>query len=163
MPNQSASVHVSLARQCLTLNQPDGLSQSFAISSAANGAGSIDGSACTPLGLHQIKVKIGAGCPSGTVFVRRRATGEYYSDTLARQHPNRDWILTRVLWLQGLEPGCNRGPGIDSLRRFIYIHGTPEEARIGEPVSHGCIRMRNDDVVALFDQVKTGCVVNIQM
>lgn len=157
-----ASVDVSLAKQSLTLHDSAGVPHSFSVSTAANGAGSAHGSNCTPLGLHRVRLKIGADCPLGTVFVGRRPTGESYSEALAAQHPDRDWILTRILWLQGMEHGQNRGKGVDSLRRFIYIHGTPEESRIGEPVSHGCIRMCNNDVIDLFDRVQVGCIVSIQ-
>jgi len=155
-------IHVSLARQCLTLNHGDGTQKTYDVSTAANGAGSKDGSNCTPLGRHRIQVMIGMGCPPGTVFVGRRSTGERYSEELASKHPDRDWILTRVLWLQGLEPGKNRGEGIDSLRRFIYIHGTADEAHIGKPMSHGCIRMRNDEIVELSERVEIGDVVLIE-
>lgn len=162
MTKEAVVIHVSLARQRLTVDQTDGVQRNFDISTAANGAGSEDGSHCTPLGHHRIQAMIGGGCPLGTVFVGRRSTGERYSDELAALYPNRDWILTRILWLQGLEPGVNRGAGVDSLRRFIYIHGTGEEARIGEPVSHGCIRMRNSEIIELFDCVQIGDTVLIQ-
>ena len=161
MTDAAVAIEVSLARQRLTLRQADGSRRGFDVSTAANGAGSKDGSQCTPLGRHRIQAMIGVGCPPGTVFVGRRSTGERYSAELAEQFPDRDWILTRILWLQGLEPGVNRGAGIDSLRRFIYIHGTGDEARIGEPASHGCIRMRNDEIVELAECVQVGDIVSI--
>ena len=119
------------------------------------------GSLCTPLGKHIIRAKIGEGLPLNSVFVARRPTGEIYSDTLARSAPNRDWILTRILWLCGTEPGLNRFGDVDSMRRFIYIHGTPDTEPMGIPASHGCIRMRNIDVAELFDLTPVGTAVDI--
>ena len=118
-------------------------------------------SECTPRGRHIVRARIGAGLPIGTVFVGRRPTGEIYSEKLASQFPGRDWILTRILWLRGLEPGRNRFGEVDSMRRYIYIHGTPDDQPMGVPRSHGCIRMRNDDIVDLFDDVPAGAVVDI--
>lgn len=115
----------------------------------------------TPRGLHEIVAKFGEGAPRGAVFVSRQLTGEIYTLDLARARPDRDWILSRVLWLGGLEPGRNQGGGVDSQNRYIYIHGTAEEDRIGQPASHGCIRMRNDDVIELFDLVADGTRVEI--
>lgn len=119
------------------------------------------GSECTPTGLHHIRLKIGAGCPPGTVFVARRPSGEIWTPALARRCPERDWILSRILWLSGREPGHNRGGACDSLRRFIYIHGTPDDQPVGQPRSHGCIRMRNPDIIDLFDRVAVGDPVHI--
>jgi lipoprotein-anchoring transpeptidase ErfK/SrfK len=118
-------------------------------------------SECTPRGRHIVRARIGAGLPIGSVFVGRRPTGEIYSEELASQFPGRDWILTRILWLRGLEPGRNRFGEVDSMRRYIYIHGTPDDQPMGVPRSHGCIRMRNDDIVDLFDDVPAGAVVDI--
>jgi len=118
-------------------------------------------SGCTPRGLHRVRLKIGAGCPENSVFVARRPTGEIYSDQLAEAQPDRDWILTRILWLSGCEPGINLGGEVDTLRRFIYIHGTPEETLLGIPVSHGCVRMRNRDIIRLFDWARNGMPVEI--
>jgi lipoprotein-anchoring transpeptidase ErfK/SrfK len=112
--------------------------------------------------MHRVRIRIGDGCAVGAVFVGRRPTGEVYDASLARQHPKRDWILTRILWLTGLEPGRNRGGSVDTLRRYIYIHGCPDTEPMGEPCSHGCIRMRNADLIELFDQVSTGTVVEIR-
>ena len=109
-----------------------------------------------PRGWHRVRIKIGAGLPLDTVFVGRRPTGELYGPELAARQPERDWILTRLLWLTGLEPGRNRGGDCDTLRRFIYIHGCPDSAPMGVPLSHGCIRMRNRDLLALFEQVAAG-------
>jgi len=119
------------------------------------------GSLCTPLGKHIVRAKMGEGLPLNSVFVARRPTGEIYSDTLARSAPNRDWILTRILWLCGTEPGLNRFGDVDSMRRFIYIHGTPDAEPMGIPASHGCIRMRNIDVAELFDLTPVGTAVDI--
>lgn len=105
--------------------------------------------------------EVGAGCPLGTVFQRRRCTGEVFGPELAERFPERDWILTRILWLEGLQPGVNRGGDLDTLRRFVYIHGTSDVQRIGMPVSHGCIRMRNDEIIELFDLLTCGISVHI--
>ena len=133
----------------------------YRISSAKNGVGEQNGSYCTPRGRHIIRAKIGAGQPVNTVFVERRPTGEVYSAELARGMPNRDWILTRILWLSGCEPGRNRLGRVDTMRRAIYIHGSPDTAEMGKPGSHGCIRMRNQDIVELFDLVPIRTPVEI--
>ncbi|GIX26518.1 MAG: L,D-transpeptidase [Burkholderiales bacterium] len=119
------------------------------------------GSFKTPRGRHRIRAKIGAGQPVNTVFVGRRPTGEIFTPELAAQHPDRDWILTRILWLSGCEPGFNRLGEVDSMRRYIYIHGAPDTVPMGVPASHGCIRMRNVDVMDLFDRVPVGTPVEI--
>jgi lipoprotein-anchoring transpeptidase ErfK/SrfK len=123
--------------------------------------GERNGSFCTPRGRHVIRAKIGAGAPLNTVFVERRPTGEIYSSELAARHPGRDWILTRILWLSGCEPGVNRLGDVDTMRRFIYIHGSPDTAEMGKPGSIGCVRMHNRDLVELFDLVPAGTPVNI--
>jgi hypothetical protein len=133
----------------------------FPVSTARNGAGEAMGSGCTPRGLHRVRIKIGAGCPLNTVFVGRRPTGEIHSPELSAQAPERDWILTRIIWLAGCEPGFNRGGCVDTLRRFIYIHATPDSEPMGRPLSHGCIRMRNEDLLALFERVEVGMSVEI--
>lgn len=133
----------------------------YKISSAANGVGEVRGSYCTPRGLHVIRAKIGAGCAANTVFVGRRATGEIYSPELGACFPDRDWILTRILWLSGCEVGFNRLGDSDTMRRYIYIHGTPDTVQLGETGSHGCIRMGNSDLIELFDCVSTGTTVEI--
>lgn len=134
----------------------------YPVSTAAKGTGELYGSGCTPRGLHRIRVKIGGGLPSGAVFVGRRFTGEVYSPDLARSYPNRDWILSRILWLSGMEPGRNRFGACDTSRRYIYIHGCPDEIPLGIPLSHGCIRMRNEAVMRLFERVATGDRVFIE-
>lgn len=133
----------------------------YPISSAKNGVGEQNGSFCTPRGRHIIRAKIGADQPPNTVFVERRPTGETYGPALAAQYPGRDWILTRILWLSGTEPGRNRLGKVDTMRRAIYIHGSPDTAAMGKPGSHGCIRMRNEDIMELFDLVPRGTPVVI--
>ncbi len=136
--------------------------QFYAVSTAKNGAGETMGSECTPRGWHKIRAKIGDKQPLNSVFIGRRPTGEIYSSDLGRQFPERDWILTRILWLGGLEPGKNRYGNVDSTWRYIYIHGCPDELMNGEPGSHGCIRMNNEDVAELFDSVEPGLQVLIE-
>ncbi|MEP1213872.1 MAG: L,D-transpeptidase [Marinobacter sp.] len=156
-------IEIDLARQTLTLYPEDATSSiSYQISTALNGAGERQSSGCTPTGRHYVRAMVGDGEPLNTVFVARRPTGEVYSPELAGQFPERDWILSRILWLCGLESGKNRGAGVDSFRRFIYIHGTPDSEPMGVPRSHGCIRMRNTDVVDLYGRVKPGTPVFIQ-
>ena len=133
----------------------------YAVSSAANGAGEQNGSYRTPRGLHIVRAKIGGNMPENTVFVGRRPSGEMYTPQLAKESPRRDWILTRILWLRGCESGKNRGGEVDTMRRYIYIHGAPDSARMGAPGSIGCIRMRNRDIVELFERVPVGAPVNI--
>ncbi|SFW36955.1 L,D-transpeptidase [Nitrosovibrio sp. Nv17] len=134
----------------------------YRVSSARNGTGQVSGSFCTPLGRHVIRAKIGAGQPVNTVFVRRRPTGEIYTPALGEVFPGRDWILTRILWLSGCEPGFNRLGEVDTMRRFIYIHGSPDSVEMGRPGSIGCIRMRNGDLLELFDLVEAGTEVDIR-
>jgi lipoprotein-anchoring transpeptidase ErfK/SrfK len=131
------------------------------VSTAKNGAGERIDSECTPTGQHIIRACIGAGVPVNTVFVSRRPSGELYSPALRALYPQRDWILTRILWLGGLEPGKNRFGEVDTMRRYIYIHGAPDEDPMGVPSSHGCIKMRNSEVVVLFDLVVPGTRVLI--
>jgi lipoprotein-anchoring transpeptidase ErfK/SrfK len=136
--------------------------QTYSVSTARNGAGERNGSECTPRGEHRVRARIGAGCPVNTVFRGRRPTGEIYSPELRRRFPDRDWILTRILWLCGNEPGFNRLGEVDTMRRFIYIHGAPDDDPMGVPGSHGCVKMRNTDVLALFDLVPAGTPVTIR-
>jgi len=125
----------------------------YAVSTARNGAGEENGSFCTPRGRHLIRAKIGGGRVENTIFVRRRPTGEVYSREFAERFPGRDWILTRILWLSGCEPGRNRLGSVDTMRRYIYIHGSPDSTPMGIPGSIGCIRMRNAELIELFDLV----------
>jgi len=152
---------VVLRSQRLDLLEGDRVLASYPVSTAAKGAGEQEGSEQTPRGLHEIRAKIGAGAPLGAVFVGRRPTGEIWTPGKMRDEPARDWILNRILWLRGLERGRNRLGEVDSMRRFIYIHGTPHEAALGTPASHGCIRMRSADVIELFDLVEPGITVEI--
>lgn len=129
------------------------LLREYQVSTALAGVGEVSGSFQTPRGLHVVRAKIGNGLPENTVFVRRRPTGELWTPALSEQFPGRDWILTRILWLSGCQPGHNRLGCVDTMRRYIYIHGSPDTAEMGVPGSHGCIRMRNADIVELFDLV----------
>jgi predicted GNAT family N-acyltransferase len=133
----------------------------YQVSTALRGAGELRGSHCTPRGRHLIRAKIGAGAPDNTVFVRRRPTGEVWSPALAAAQPDRDWILTRILWLSGTQVGCNRRGEVDTMRRYIYLHGSPDTAPMGVPGSIGCVRMRNRDIVELFDRVPVYTPVDI--
>jgi L,D-transpeptidase YbiS len=133
----------------------------YQVSTGANGLGEENGSFCTPRGKHVIRAKIGAGLPVNTVFVKRRSTGEIYSPELGALYPERDWILTRILWLSGKEPGFNRFGSCDTMSRYIYIHGTPDSTELGKPGSRGCVRMRNAELVELFDAVKVGTQIEI--
>lgn len=155
-------IEISIPAQSLTLlDDTGGVKAQYAISTAANGVGCEKNSGCTPMGQHVIRAKIGAGAPLNTVFVGRRVTGEIWSPQLAAQYPERDWILTRILWLSGTEVGRNRLGNVDSMQRYIYIHGTPDTEPMGQPCSHGCVRMRNQDVMELFDLVDAGTPVVI--
>ncbi|MEE4251511.1 MAG: L,D-transpeptidase [Alcanivoracaceae bacterium] len=156
------SIHVSIADQSLRFTDDTGVEHCYPVSTALNGPGEQQGSGCTPRGSHRIRARIGAGLPVGAVLVGRRFTGEVWSAQLAEQFPQRDWILSRILWLCGNEPGRNRLGRVDSMRRFIYIHGTPDDQPMGVPRSHGCVRMRNADVIELFDLVTVGCPVLIE-
>lgn len=156
-------LYIDLKRQQVQLQtQHNGpvLAQ-YPISSGCNGPNQQAGSHGTPLGWHVIKARIGAGCALNSVFVGRRFTGEIYNAELAARFPQRDWILSRILWLGGLEPGMNRYGTVDTLRRYIYLHGTPDSEPMGIPASHGCIRLRNSDIVQLFEQVTVGTRVLI--
>jgi len=158
-----AYISISIAKQLLELRTADDeVVRGYPVSTAFNGPGEHSGSGCTPRGEHYIRARMGDGCPLNTVFRGRRPTGEVYSSELARAHPERDWILTRILWLCGREWGRNRGPGVDTFRRFIYIHGTPDTEPMGEALSHGCIRMRNTDIAELFERVQAGTRVVIE-
>lgn len=147
------NIEINIATQQLIVWQQQQEIARFTISSALKGVGEIQGSEQTPRGQHIIRAKIGANLPLNTVFKARRPTGEIYSAELAEKHPNRDWILTRIMWLSGCELGKNRLGQCDTMRRYIYIHGTPDKEPMGVPLSHGCIRMRNQDIVELFTLV----------
>lgn len=155
-------IEISIKQQVLTLyNDDGGVISRYVVSTAANGVGCEKDSGCTPEGAHIIRAKIGEGAAPNTVFVGRRATGEVCTSDLMKQYPDRDWILTRILWLSGKEIGKNRLGNVDTMQRYIYIHGSPDGTEMGKIGSHGCIRMRNADIVQLFDQVTVGTRVFI--
>ena len=154
---------VSIPEQTLTVfNAQNDVLAHYSISTAANGPGCKKDSGCTPIGKHIIRAKIGEGAPFGSVFVGRRPTGEIFNTALMTEFPNRDWILTRILWLSGAEIGVNRLGNVDTMRRYIYIHGTPDSNRMGVIGSHGCVRMRNTDIIELFEMVDVGVEVDLQ-
>lgn len=155
-------VRVYIADQTLDVIGPDRrLVKRYRVSTSGKGVGELNGTFRTPRGRHIIRARIGAGQPLNTVFVERRPTGEVYSPALAAATGRRDWILTRILWLSGCEPGFNRLGEVDTMRRCIYIHGSPDSVPMGKPGSMGCIRMRNLDVIDLFDRVSAGTVIEI--
>ncbi len=156
------SIRVNIKQQLLSLYKGADLMTSYRICSAKNGLGEQFGSECTPRGQHIIRAKIGANAPLGSVFVGRRLTGEVYQPELAKRHANRDWILSRILWLSGLEKGVNRLGSVDTMRRYIYIHGAPDEHLLPQPASHGCIRMFNQDIIELYNRVLIGTTVTIE-
>jgi L,D-transpeptidase YbiS len=158
----SAFIRIDIASQRLALTEDGKVSREYPVSTGANGHGCEAGSYRTPTGLHRIKLKVGDGQPLGAVFSGRRPTGEVFSSSLRDAAPGRDWILTRILWLEGLEPGRNRGGNLDTLRRYIYIHGTPVDGMDNPPASHGCIRMFNTHIVELFSRVSVGTPVLIE-
>lgn len=154
-------IHISIPEQRLTLIEGGMPRCSYAVSTAANGAGEREGSECTPRGQHRVAAKIGAGAPVNAVFVARQWTGEIYTPALAASALGRDWILTRIVWLAGCEPGRNQGGHVDTLARYVYLHGTPDSVDLGRPGSRGCVRMRNADLLDLFDLIEVGTRVDI--
>lgn len=161
MADTEARIEINLTHQVLCLYAGGQLAMEVAVSTAKNGPGEVRASGCTPRGAHVIRARIGTGCPVNTVFVGRRPTGEIYTPELAARFPGRDWILTRILWLSGLELGRNRLGMVDTMRRYIYIHGSPDQVVMGIPGSHGCVRMRNHDIIELFERVPAGTRVEI--
>ena len=155
-------IEISIQDQTLTLfDHFGGVKARYSVSTAANGVGCEKNSGCTPLGQHIIRAKIGTNAEANTVFVGRRPTGEICTPELMSAFPNRDWILTRILWLSGSEIGVNRLGNVDTMQRYIYIHGSPDSTEMGKIGSHGCVRMRNSDIVELFDWVEPGTRVLI--
>ena len=154
-------ITVNISEQRLRLERGGETLMDVAIATAKNGPGEQNGSECTPRGRHTIRAKIGAGCAANTVFIGRRPTSEIFSEALRAEHPQRDWILSRILWLCGREPGLNRGGKVDTMRRYVYIHGCPDSDAMGSPSSHGCVKMRNRDIMALFDMIEVGTEVLI--
>jgi L,D-transpeptidase YbiS len=150
----SGCIEVDINTQQLHTFNSGKIIKSYIVSTAKNGEGEISGSECTPTGKHLIRAKIGQDQAINTVFIARRPTGEIYQPAMRKNYPQRDWILTRILWLSGCEIGKNRLHNKDTMRRYIYIHGCPDEDLMGIPSSHGCIKMRNSDVIELFDWVK---------
>lgn len=155
-------IKVSIANQQMQVYEGELLLRDYRISTAKNGAGELNGSEKTPRGLHVIRAKIGANCQPNTVFVGRRPTGEIYHPDLRAQFPERDWILTRILWLCGREPGKNRFGSVDTMRRYVYIHGAPDDVPMGQPGSRGCIRMRNQDIIDLFSITPVGTALSVE-
>jgi lipoprotein-anchoring transpeptidase ErfK/SrfK len=155
-------IHISISGQVLELVKDERCLARWSVSTGRAGPGERNGSGGTPRGWHVIRARIGAGMPSGTVFRGRRPSGEIYTPELRSRYPERDWILTRILWLSGLEPGRNRLGDVDTMRRYIYIHGGPDDAPVGVPGSRGCVRMRNADVITLFERAPAGTRVLIE-
>jgi lipoprotein-anchoring transpeptidase ErfK/SrfK len=155
------SIRISIPQQALELTENGLVHKRYLVSTSKNGAGEKNGSFCTPRGRHIVRAKVGAGAPVNTIFVKRRPTGEIYDAELGRRYPGRDWMLTRLLWLSGCEPGFNRLGDVDTMRRYIYIHGSPDSAVMGKPGSIGCIRMHNRDLLELFDLIEPGTPVEI--
>jgi len=154
-------IEISIPGQSLALLENGREIRRYVVSTSRNGPGERQGSFCTPRGEHIVRAKIGAGQSVNTVFVRRRATGEIWTPEMAERFPGRDWILTRILWLSGCEPGRNRMGEVDTMRRYIYIHGSPDAVEMGKPGSIGCIRTRNRDILELFELVPGGTQVSI--
>ncbi|GAB1393391.1 L,D-transpeptidase [Rhodocyclaceae bacterium] len=155
-------IEINIPAQTLDLFDDDShLTRTYRVSTAAKGVGEQNGSNCTPRGRHIIRAKVGAGETANAVFVRRRPTGEIWTPELAAANPGRDWILTRILWLSGCERGKNRLGCVDTMRRYIYIHGSPDTVPMGQPGSIGCVRMRNSDIIELFDLVPAYTPVEI--
>lgn len=162
IPKPQTYLRVSIPRQTLELIEHGAVIRAWPVSTSKNGPGEQRGSECTPRGWHAVRAKIGAGLPLGTVFKARRPTGEIYGPELEARCPGRDWILTRILWLGGLEPGRNRYGAVDTAWRYIYIHGSPDHGVAGVPASHGCVRMKSVDLADLFDRVPVGMRVLIE-
>jgi L,D-transpeptidase YbiS len=155
-------IEIDIPSQQMKVYEGAKLLRTYPVSTARKGVGEKNGSLCTPRGRHIVRAKIGAGQPKGTVFVRRRPTGEVWTPELHAQYPGRDWILTRIIWLSGKEVGRNRLGDVDTMRRYIYIHGSPDSAEMGKPGSIGCVRMRNAEIIELFDLVAPYTEVEIR-
>lgn len=162
MTKNNQLIFVSTAKQEMSCYKNDRLEYSYSVSTGKNGVGEVINSECTPRGWHQVFSLIGSALPINSVFVQRKWSGEIYNKELAQAYPNRDWILTRIIQLDGLEEGRNKGGEVDSLRRYIYIHGTPDTNPMGEPLSHGCIRLRNNDIIELMNWIDLKTLVCIE-
>lgn len=156
------TLEVDISRQLMDVFENGKVKHTYLISTAKNGPGELRDSFMTPRGEHFIRAKIGANEPVNTVFVKRRPTGEIYTPDMRAEFPDRDWILTRIMWLCGREPGKNRFGNVDTMRRYIYIHGTPDDVLMGSPGSKGCIRMRNSEMIELFNLVPAGTSIIIK-
>jgi len=154
-------IKISISKQQLLLFDGENIVRKYSVSTAKNGTGERKNSECTPLGEHIIAEKIGHDAKQNSVFVGRVETNELYDLKMRDLYPDRDWILTRILWLSGTEEGKNKGNDVDSYNRYIYIHGSPEDTKMGKPGSRGCIRMCNSDVIELFKLVSVGTIVTI--
>ena len=161
--NSRNEIIIDISEQRLYLFEKDVLKQSFPVSTSSFGEGSIENSFKTPLGSHQIKEKIGTNVPINTIFIARENTNKKAKIINEKIDSDDDYVTSRILWQDGLEIGKNKGFGVDSYDRYIYIHGTHEEGLIGEKASHGCIRMFNQDVVYLYDKVEEGTEVLIRI
>lgn len=155
-------IDIDVSKQRLTVLQDGQVIAEYQVSTAKNGVGQKNGSECTPLGLHLIESKIGSDAKENTVFIARKDSGEIFSEELRQNNPDRDWILTRILWLSGLEEGKNKGGEVDTMSRYIYIHGCPDSDSFSTPSSHGCVKMRNKDIIELFEniEVKTQVLIH---
>ena len=160
--NSRNEIIIDISEQRLYLFEKDVLKQSFPVSTSSFGEGSIENSFKTPLGSHQIKEKIGTNVQINTIFIARENTNKKAKIIKEKIDSDDDFVTSRILWLDGLEIGKNKGSGVDSYDRYIYIHGTHEEGLIGEKASHGCIRMFNQDVIYLYDIVEEGRIVLIR-
>lgn len=158
--NQKA-ILIKISEQTLYLLRNRQVLAAYSVSTSRYGTGNRVDSHKTPLGLHRVAEKIGSGCGPGEIIKARIPARRFATIIHEPRSSGQDVITTRILWLEGLEPGVNRGAGVDSYERYIYIHGTPEEGLIGQPASIGCIRMKNTDVIALFGEVDEGTLVLI--
>ena len=161
--SQNNIIIVDISEQRLYLYSNNDLIQSFPVSTSKYGEGQTENSFKTPLGLHKIKEKIGHKAPINTIFTARVNTNKRADVQIKQNDTEDDFVTSRIMWLDGLEDGINRGLGVDSYNRYIYIHGTHEEGLIGQKASHGCIRMFNNDVIELFDIVSEGTKVQIRV
>lgn len=161
MTETELHLEVDIGAQRMRLFEGGSLLHEYHIATASNGPGELNGSECTPRGHHIIRAKVGSDAAINSIFIGRRQTGEIFSEAMRVQHPKRDWILTRILWLSGKEPGRNRLGQVDTMRRYIYIHGCPDADPMGAPSSHGCVKMRNQDIIDLFERVPVGTPVYI--
>ncbi len=167
IPLTPTAIVIDVPSQRLTLYEPDKAPASYDVSTALRGVGSREGTLQTPPGLHRVKTKIGTSAAPFGIFVGRESIGTIWTPKYKDPDGHEDLVLSRILWLEGLEPGKNKGVDsdgrtVDSFKRFIYIHGTNHENKIGTPASQGCVRMRNDEVVQLYRRVPQGTLVWIQ-